>query len=411
MFRKTSCPKGRRKLLNGKIASGSVSSIARQAVVNGVSAEVPPHIKQRREQQLARFREREKKKAEIEAKKAAEKVLYDKYVKRPKFFYGDNNYKEGVIITFDQNSPKEELNAYAGKDRIQNIIMKDSYKIEGDYFMTPSTMDYPVLRITLDALPDLDRKQKEILDNKLSSLRAPKVSTKEVQKQISETRPTNNLNHQKQTASGTTKNLTPSSTQLPPNIRPSQPPAPAPRNRPNPHEILPPPNCAWWPPHPEFIVIDRNTPEEVKSQYAPKNRMNGIIGSDWCKIEGEYLIARKSVRYPVTVKIRMDALDLDLIHLRKLVHILSSSGVPDSLAKLLEEKESNEAKRKAEARARKKAARKEVLEVDLNARIDPQDLDTSPYKENVDPSRKRLMPEQPVENNPSKKAKISVNPF
>lgn len=141
---------------------------------------------------------------------------------------------------------------------------------------------------------------------------------------------------------------------------------------------------------------------EVIYQYAPKSRINGIIGTDWCKIEGDYIIARKSKRYPVSVRIKMDALDLDLI--RKLVSTLPSTGVPDLLAKLLEEKESEEAKRKADSRARR-------AEVDLNERIDPLDLDTSPYKENVDPSRKRNMHEEPAENNPSKKAKTSANPF
>ena len=99
LCRKSTCSaKVRRKLLNGKTASGSVSSIARQAVVNDVSAEVPPHIKQRREQQLALLRQREKKEAEQEAKKAAKKALYEKYVRKPKFYYGPLNFSEVETI-------------------------------------------------------------------------------------------------------------------------------------------------------------------------------------------------------------------------------------------------------------------------------------------------------------------------
>ena len=88
--RKSTCPKGRR----------SVSSIARQAVINqpNVSVEIPPHIKRRREELKKKAAERAAKEAEIEARRAAKKALYDKYVKRPKFFYGPNNFKEVETI-------------------------------------------------------------------------------------------------------------------------------------------------------------------------------------------------------------------------------------------------------------------------------------------------------------------------
>ena len=79
-------------------------------------------------------------------------------------------------MTLDQSTPQEVMDAYNVKERIHDIINKDRYKIEGDYFLFASTMDYPVLRIALDALPKPGKKQKAILDKKLSLLRNAKGS-------------------------------------------------------------------------------------------------------------------------------------------------------------------------------------------------------------------------------------------
>ena len=92
-------------------------------------------------------------------------------------------------MTLDQSSPQEVMDAYAVKDRINDIIMKDRYKIEGDYFMFASTMDYPVLRIALDALPNPGKKQKKILDKKRSLLRVAEEKSRKRKKQKKEDNP------------------------------------------------------------------------------------------------------------------------------------------------------------------------------------------------------------------------------